>query len=74
MILCFSDGVVEAHGAGMEMFGLERATEEFARSACSGSPGRVCQDLFDAVARHQGTAQQDDICIACMQFSPLKAE
>jgi pSer/pThr/pTyr-binding forkhead associated (FHA) protein len=64
MVLSFSDGVTEASDARQQLFGVKRTAEAFARAAPTGSPSRVCRDLCDAVSRHQGGSQQDDICIA----------
>ncbi len=58
----YSDGVVEAQAADGSFFGLERLEELLA--ATTGPPGRVCDQVIEAIhAFVGGHTQHDDLTL-----------
>jgi serine phosphatase RsbU (regulator of sigma subunit)/anti-sigma regulatory factor (Ser/Thr protein kinase) len=77
-ILLYSDGLVEAHNPGREMFSFERLAGLVAASSQSGQP--LVGRLLDELARFTGPGwvQEDDITLvtlACLDLpEPQRAE
>jgi sigma-B regulation protein RsbU (phosphoserine phosphatase) len=66
-LLLLSDGVVEAHGPGGELFGFERLEETIAQ-ASSGDVRELVELVLERVQQHMGDREQhDDITIVAVR-------
>jgi serine phosphatase RsbU (regulator of sigma subunit) len=59
-IVLVSDGIVEAHGPGGELFGFERLEQALALSPPQAHPDQLIEDLIGRVLAFAGDAQQHD--------------
>ncbi|HET9223054.1 MAG TPA: SpoIIE family protein phosphatase [Roseiflexaceae bacterium] len=59
-IVLVSDGIVEAHGPGGELFGFERLEQALALESPLAHPDQLIEDLIGQVLAFAGDAQQHD--------------
>jgi len=69
-LVILSDGLLEEHNAGRELFGFERLAAAVA-AASDTDPEHALDDIWQAVARFRGdTEQSDDITLVVLQIAP----
>lgn len=69
-LVILSDGLIEEHSPGRELFGFDRLNEAIA-AAAEGDPEHALDDIWQTVARFRGSAEQsDDITLVVLQVAP----
>jgi serine phosphatase RsbU (regulator of sigma subunit) len=67
-LFLYTDGVPEADGAGMEMFGTERMLEAL-NSANGSDVKELIEHIENSVSEFAGdTEQSDDITMLCLEY------
>ena len=68
LLVCYTDGLIEARSPEGEMFGEERLHRFVVRHAHL-EPGALCHALLDEVARFTAGAMEDDMTVAVFKRS-----
>jgi serine phosphatase RsbU (regulator of sigma subunit) len=58
-LLLYTDGAADMHDQGEVQFGLQRLLQEFSAGAAL-DPQTACRQIYETLARYQGTTSQDD--------------
>jgi serine phosphatase RsbU (regulator of sigma subunit) len=66
-LLFYTDGVIEARGAGDDYYPLERRAEELARGDAARTPGEFLAGLEEDLLRHTGGRLSDDAALLLVQ-------
>ena len=70
-LVILSDGLIEEHSPGRELFGFDRLNAAIA-AAAEGDPEHALDDIWQTVARFRGASEQsDDITLMVLQVAPV---
>jgi serine phosphatase RsbU (regulator of sigma subunit) len=70
-LVILSDGLIEEHNASRELFGFDRLNETIA-AAADDDPQHALDDIWQAVERFRGAAEQsDDITLMVLQVASV---